>query len=1410
MASGMPSIVFSLPSSQDMMESAGQLIDRALQEDRMYLDLADLLRVPAHNQPNVSGLQDFDYPSLIDARVSMDTLRELSDVKRVPLPPELVEQFGRMQCRCTTGFFPEIERVWLTIDSDIFVWRFEDGRDLAYFDGLTETVLTASLAHPKPGIFQPHIQYLLCVATAVDIVLLGVSFRIPQDGSPGDLHDREMHLLPDPLFSVPTDKHMLSITSMDSGRIFLAGKDGCLYELAYQADDGWFSRKCRLINHSTGLLSYFMPSFLNFSISEEDPLVQIAVDNSRNIVYTRSEKCTIKVYDLGADGTGMCQVTAIPLESIVQHASQVARTIDRSNFKPIVHLAPVTRSESNNLHLVAVTKAGVRLYFSTTPFGHFKSRPNILALVHVRLPPGFSASASPRKPTKVHMAYHRRGSLLLASSITENEDLIWATSCDSFPFQNQLMETQTTMAIDGTTWAICELPYPPFGYAATTKDAEGGIRCDPPVVVTQHVEMSRKFVFLNSQGICIVHKMRPVDQLRQILMDKQGPDNEEVKAFFKLHKVDQACATCLLLACSKLHVDQQVGEWAKMAFFMYGGEAVYNMPTPGLPHSLDQSVFSGGALSPVYTQMTTPGNTFMIPPGAYPSGYPSAVSSPAPETIKQILAKYKMKRTVLCVAFPSRLSSLRISTPAQLPAQHAFLHGGSTFFSGKLNGICIYLGRILRPLWESYIVTEFPHQTPQGTFTYLTSSFKTAELNYVLELAGDLRHFVKCNSKFDSTLQAESASVHDTMGIPRHIMLHREGGQVDEQTGLKLQAEATKLEKCSLHSIENLLSHTCEVLGLLKVLVDHQFHILAANLPKDHQDQLRAMTFKQLVVNGKEMCGALITCLINRYLDDNATINAISSRLREICPSLYSQDDAVCSKANELLQAAKSNPNQSEKREQLKEALQLYKDVVCPLNLPAVCNSFASVRFYEGIVDLCLTAAQKHDPSNLALHFYKSGEPMEDTDGMQYYLKRRDCYACILETFGYLLSQSIAHPQAPSVPKSPGPPPAPDPDRLSNLEAEKYKEQVFRMALRSDDELFHVSLYEWLVKKNLSEQLLQIQSPFLEPFLKRRTGTQAESTAMMDMLWKYYEKTRNFPAAAKILACLAERHGNDIPLTQRLEYLSRAIICAKSSGTTVSSATEGEFLHELEEKMEVARLQMQVYDAISKLNMGLPDVVEAAKRLDSNLHDITTLYEDFADRFRLFECKLAIVQCGGLHDSALVEDLWLNIIDREFAETVGLSAASRMATINAKLVSIGRLYVNTEQYFPLAFIVRYLEQRSCEMNFDSKWTFRTMLETGVKIPVLHEIYDRLFRSKDPYWQTIKRPLHLLTVLHGLLQCYTQSPQQLQPIERRKFTAVCHDAIANYLVELQAMSSSEPGVSTLMQHFKLLQVTLDRL
>lgn len=132
-----------------------------------------------------------------------------------------------------------------------------------------------------------------------------------------------------------------------------------------------------------------------------------------------------------------------------------------------------------------------------------------------------------------------------------------------------------------------------------------------------------------------------------------------------------------------------------------------------------------------------------------------------------------------------------------------------------------------------------------------------------------------------------------------------------------------------------------------------------------------------------------------------------------------------------------------------------------------------------------------------------------------------ECYNCITDTLAYLLSASVSHPHAPSVPKSPGPPPQPDPNRMTTYDAEKHvislfllicisdvyyiymfssvdflrtfsckislicafflqKEEVFRMSLKSDDEMFHVALYDWFFHANLTEKLLEVGVPCLE------------------------------------------------------------------------------------------------------------------------------------------------------------------------------------------------------------------------------------------------------------------------------------------------------------------------------------------
>jgi len=593
------------------------------------------------------------------------------------------------------------------------------------------------------------------------------------------------------------------------------------------------------------------------------------------------------------------------------------------------------------------------------------------------------------------------------------------------------------------------------------------------------------------------------------------------------------------------------------------------------------------------------------------------------------------------------------------------------------------------------------------------------------------------------------------------------------------------------------------------VLIDHQFHTLAATLSPNLQSQLKAMTLKTLVISGKEMCGTLVNCLISRYLDDNATVDAISAKLREVCPNLYSTDDATCSKSNELLQSAKVSQNVQERRHQLTEALSLLKSVSQPLNLGVICQQLTAVHFYLGVVELCLAEARKVDPQQLAVHFYNNGEPGEDIQGMQAYMARFECYKCITDTICYLWSASVNHPQAPSVPTQPGPPATTDTRLMDPQQAEAYKEEVLQAALRCDDSLFHAALYDWLFATNHAEKLLEVNTPYVEQYLRRKVNLQTDNTSALDMLWKHYEKTENFPAATRILAQLAERIGGTINLSQRLEYLSRAVICAKSSTSRLGTSAAGEFLHELEEKMEVARLQMNVYKCLSNMRNS-PDVEAAKNKLDSELLDITSLYEDFADRFELHEVRLAIVHCAGLYDAALIENLWQSIIDKEIASTSQMPGGDRIANLSSRLSTIAKLYINAERYFPVALIVGQMEVKSCQLNLEQRWVFLLMLSVGVSPAKLLEIYDRLYKSKDVVWQSHRRPHHLLSVLHSLIEHLASHPQLIPPADRKRLVMTCLDKAASYLVELQAISSTDPQVLSLTSSFRATQAKLDRL
>jgi len=56
------------------------------------------------------------------------------------------------------------------------------------------------------------------------------------------------------------------------------------------------------------------------------------------------------------------------------------------------------------------------------------------------------------------------------------------------------------------------------------------------------------------------------------------------------------------------------------------------------------------------------------------------------------------------------------------------------------------------------------------------------------------------------------------------------------------------------------------------------------------------MTFQLLLTSGRDVADVLIRRLIDLYICDSAATDAISARLRDVCPSLYSCGDELYSK----------------------------------------------------------------------------------------------------------------------------------------------------------------------------------------------------------------------------------------------------------------------------------------------------------------------------------------------------------------------------------------------------------------------------------------------------------------------------------------------------------------------------------
>lgn len=151
---------------------------------------------------------------------------------------------------------------------------------------------------------------------------------------------------------------------------------------------------------------------------------------------------------------------------------------------------------------------------------------------------------------------------------------------------------------------------------------------------------------------------------------------------------------------------------------------------------------------------------------------------------------------------------------------------------------------------------------------------------------------------------------------------------------------------------------------------------------------------------------------------------------------------------------------------------------------------------------------------------------------------------------------------------------------MSAEEADGIRSNTYQRALSSTDEAFHFKMYEWHTERGLTDQLLEIRSNYLEHYLLREPLTWER----YDLLWQYYARHYQHSKAARVLATLAESTEFGLTLNKRLEYLSLAASNAKSEFPNPAMRQDiiG-FLTDIDEKLEVGAIQVEVYKQIGEL-----------------------------------------------------------------------------------------------------------------------------------------------------------------------------------------------------------------------------------
>lgn len=579
-----------------LVERAAAVINKTLTSEDLYPAL--------DNYISQGHSSDYDIPK-------NQAWSPYQRVKVHRIPDEIFEQFETANLCTMMGLFADINHAWVVIDDSLYFWDYTlPTVELGGFEGGnhgTTAITAVKLLWPKEGVFIKEISRLLVIATATEMLLVGVQIEDTPTGT------KKMTLF-DTKMKIQTRGLGIQFIagSQKTGRIFFGGStDGDVYEFAYQAEEKWFQSRCVRLNHTRQGISAVVPpvpSFFSGQVSQYGHIKQIVVDDSRSVVYVLSSLSSIRVFHMKSPNTLDLSVTRTRDAIGNDLSHKVGQTALLSHDTSIVSISAITSQEAARLNLVATISNGARIYFSAVYgsiySGDTTNAPTSMQVYHVKFPPSTVVAQAPLSGQAPHQTIMAgvpevprsltpsRSSIrfppgyflcFVQEPATNNRDVLFMSAPDTAriahpqdqALRGRLLEFGSFVDL-GSRAEDVGLVSKPFE-ARSIPDGFGNelaVQYDKPVT---------EMAVLTNTGIHIFRRRRLVDVFAAIIRlgGDDGVDGE-IRSFIRLYGRAETMACAVAVACGQGSdiandrviriTDENILSLARTAFVEHGGK----------------------------------------------------------------------------------------------------------------------------------------------------------------------------------------------------------------------------------------------------------------------------------------------------------------------------------------------------------------------------------------------------------------------------------------------------------------------------------------------------------------------------------------------------------------------------------------------------------------------------------------------------------------------------------------------------------------------------------------------------------------------------------------------------------------------------------------------------------------------